>query len=196
LSMFVFSISQPQPFDAQYQLIGTFVFFDEVSKTTAVLKENSSNKILFLKIGDIINGNKIVSIEETGVVFENGFNERFLLTQSGIKVMQTQPRRFYFKVNLKNALQWLTTQPEFLYGMKLVPLDTAGFKVQDIEPGSVFESAGLASNDVITHINGILLKQPEDAFKAYDEIFKTGRKFTVLKIVRDKKLVELVYVLE
>ncbi len=195
LSTFVSSISQP-PLDAQYQLIGTFVFFEEPSKTTAILKENSSGKILILKTGDIINGNRIVSIEETGVVFESGFGEKFLFTQSGIKTIQTQPRRFYFRVNLKGALQWLTMQPEFLYGIKIVPLDIAGFKVLDIEPGSVFELAGLASNDVITQINGIILKKPDDAMKAYDEIFKTGRKFAVVRIVRDRKPLELVYILE
>ncbi|HOL36022.1 MAG TPA: hypothetical protein PKW86_09150 [bacterium] len=196
LSMFVAPISPPQRLDAQYLLIGTFVFFDEPSKTTAVLKENASGRILFLKTGDIVNGNKIVSIEETGVVFENGFNEKFILTQSGIKAIHTQPQRVYFKVNLKNAMQWLTLQPEFLYGIKLTPFDSAGFKIQDIEPGSIFESAGFTSNDVILQINDIILRSPADALKAYNEIFKTGKKYAVIRVIRDRKPVELVYFLE
>lgn len=197
LPVFITSIKEPEPLDKTYSLSGTFVFTDEPEKNTAVLIENSSKKIIFLKNGDIINGNRVISIEDNGVLFQSGFGEKFLLTQSGIKALVPQPKRFYFRVNLKSAIQYLTMKPDVVYSIKFSHVDSpSGFKVQEIEPQSIFESAGLGLNDVITQINDKVLQSPDDAMSAYIDILKSGKKIALVKAIREKKLVELVYFLE
>lgn len=196
LNSFVSEYNLPQPIDRLYSLLGTFSFLDEQEKNTAVFTEISSKKTVFLKKGDILNGNKIISIDERGVLFESGFGDRFLFTQSGIKYTQTLPKRFFFRVNLKTAMNWLINQPEFLYSVKIVSDNESGFKVQQIEPGSIFERAGLAMNDRILQINETLLKTPDDAFSVWKEILTTGKKLATVKLVRNNKPVELIYILE
>lgn len=196
IGSFVSQMNLPQPVDKLYNLVGTFSFLEEQEKNTAVFIEISSKKIVFLKKGDILNGNKIISIDDRGVLFESVFGDRFLFTQSGIKYTQVLPQRLFFRVNLKTAMDWLTLQPEFIYSVKIVSNNETGFKVQQIEQGSIFETAGLALNDRILQINDILLKTPKDAFSAWQEILTTGKKLAKVKLIRNNKPVELVYILE
>ncbi|HOC02799.1 MAG TPA: hypothetical protein PKK91_04905 [bacterium] len=198
LPVFISQIPQPQSLDKTYTLIGTFIFIDEREKTTAVLKEISTNKMLFLKNGDVVAGNRIIEIKDDGVVFESAFGERFTLTQSGIKSSQPQGQSFYFRVNLKTAIETILSHPEVLSSIKITSIDkdTHGFKVEDIEPGSIFELCGLSPNDIIIQIDEILLKTPDDAIFAYKRILQTGKKFTTIKILRNKKQMNLVYILE
>ncbi|MCX7705118.1 MAG: hypothetical protein N2115_02520 [bacterium] len=196
LPVFISQIQPPQPLDRIYSLMGTFFYNEDPGKSIAVLSEINSKKVIFLKKNDIINGNRVLSIDESGVVFESVLGENFLLTQSGIKYSQTLPQRFYFNVNTKTAIDWLKLQPEFLNAIKFVPANGIGFSVQEIEPGSVFEAAGLGKDDRIIQINDIMLKTHADAISAYHEIFKTGRKVAIVKLVRNNKPVELIYILE
>lgn len=196
LSLFVSGIQPPKPIDRIYSLTGIFSYSDEPGKNTAVLTENSSKKIIFLKVNDIINGNRVLAINDNGIIFESALGDKFTLTQSGIKYNQALPQRFYFKVNTKNAIQWLKVKPEFLSTIKFVLVNGLGFDVQEIEPGSVFEAAGFGKNDRIIQINDTILKKPSDAIAAYNEIFKTGKKLAIVRLVRNNRPVELVYILE
>ncbi len=195
--VFVTQINQPQSLDKVYVLIGTFVFHNEPEKTTAVLKEIRTNKMLFLKKGDVVSGNRIISIQDNGVIFESGFGERFTLSQSGIKFNQMQVQSFYFRVNLNNVFESISMDPKILSTINISSADGAGgFRVKDIEPGSVFESCGLAVNDVIYQIDDTILKTPDDAISAYKKTLMTGKKFVIIKILRNKKPINLVYICE
>jgi len=193
---FVSQIPSPQPLDRVYSLAGTFSYLDEPEKNTAVLTEISSKKIIFLKKDDIVSGNRVLAIDEKGVLFESGFGERFLFTQSGIKYSQVSVQRSYFKINIKNAMDWLKKQPEFLGSIKFVQSDGVGFVVNELEQGSIFEKAGLNNQDRVFQINDVFLKKPQDAMSALNEIFKGGKKMAVVKLTRFNKQIELVYILE
>jgi len=198
LPAFITQMNQPQPLDKTYTLTGTFIFSNEPEKTTAVLKDISTNKILFLKNGDVVAGNRIIAIKDDGVVFESAFGEKFTLTQSGIKSSQPKGQSFYFRVNLKTAIETILSHPEVLSSIKIAPVnkDTPGFKIEDIEPGSIFELCGLSPNDTIIQVDETLLKKPEDAISVYKKILQTGKKFITIKILRNKKQLNLVYILE
>ncbi|MCM8816662.1 MAG: hypothetical protein NC913_04025 [Candidatus Omnitrophica bacterium] len=196
LPVFVSPLQTPQPIDTLYTLMGVFFYSDGQEKNTAVLLEQSSKKIIFLKINDTINGNRVLAINDNGVVFQSPLGDRFILTTSGIRYNQVLPQRFYFKINMKNAFEWLRKQPEFLFTIAFASGNGIGFSVQEIEPGSIFEVAGFMKNDRVIQINDIILKTPKDAFGAYSEILKTGKKLAIVKLVRNNRPVELVYILE
>ncbi|HPP66931.1 MAG TPA: hypothetical protein PKX05_03345 [bacterium] len=198
IPVFITQINQPQSLDKTHSLVGTFVFLDEPEKSTVVLREFSTNKMLFLKKGDIVVGNTIILIQDDSVIFESAFGERFALTQAGIKFTHLQTPTFYFRVNLKTAFETISAYPEILSTIKFVSVgkDTAGFKIQDIEPQSIYEMAGLMVNDIIVQIDDMMLKTPDDAIDAYKNILITGRKFTTIKILRNNKSINLVYILE
>jgi general secretion pathway protein C len=55
-------------------------------------------------------------------------------------------------------------RPHFVMGRP------GGFSVSEIQPGSLMEKIGLQNNDVIKKVNGQLITNPEEVFKAYSQL--------------------------
>lgn len=66
-----------------------------------------------------------------------------------------------------------------------------GFKIIDIEKGSIYQKVGLKKGDVITQINGVKLKSIEEFTAIWSE-FKNGQK-AELSIERNGKAKTLIY---
>ena len=59
-----------------------------------------------------------------------------------------------------------------------------GYMVADIPERSLVEMMGFKNNDVITHVNGILIDSPQRAFEIYRNMAKTGSAVRV-KVLRN-----------
>lgn len=91
-----------------------------------------------------------------------------------------------------------TTPSETLMGIELAPLSPAlrgelgldekqtGLAVTDVKSGSEASKRGLRPGDVITDVGGEPVKTFEEAKKAFDTVRKQGRKFALVKILRNK----------
>ncbi|MDE3059654.1 MAG: DegQ family serine endoprotease [Pseudomonadota bacterium] len=62
-----------------------------------------------------------------------------------------------------------------------------GLAVVDVESGSGADKHGIRPSDVITDVNNEPVKSIEDLKSAFDNARKAGRKFALVKIVRDKE---------
>ena len=85
-------------------------------------------------------------------------------------------------VSQRTLRQQLNNLPRLLQQAKAVPHqvngETTGFKLVELQAGSVFEDLGLQKDDVIQSVNGNELRSPDDALIAYREL-RTSRSFQV-----------------
>ncbi|MEF8792654.1 type II secretion system protein GspC [Thiohalorhabdus sp.] len=149
--------------------------------------------------GDEVNGRaKILRIEERRVVLRrNGVTEVLKLevpevekgegrranSQRSIRQV-SQNQRVVPQATLQKKLDNL---PKLLRQAKAVPASRngqkIGFRVVNIQEGSVFEDLGVKEGDVIQRVNGRDVRSPRQALKAYKEL-KGSRQFQ-LELLRD-----------
>lgn len=159
--------------------------------------------------GDKVNGRaEILRIEEGRVILvRNGVTEALRLkvpevegrrrkadNQPGIR--QTgEGKRVVPEATLRKKLDNL---PKLLRQAKAVPATRGGqkigFRVVNIQDGSVFEDLGVKQGDVIQQVNGRDIRSPRQAMEAYREL-QGARQFQ-LKVLRDGKAETLTYAVE
>ncbi|MBY0406074.1 MAG: PDZ domain-containing protein, partial [Rickettsiales bacterium] len=88
---------------------------------------------------------------------------------------------------------------EVVMGMRVTPLnqpvrealniepDVQGVAISDVEPGSEAGKRGLRRGDVVSDINGEVVKDAKDMQKAFETARKLGRKNALIKIIRHKE---------
>lgn len=161
--------------------------------------------------GDKVKGRaEILRIEERRVILlRNGVTEALKLkvpegvsqrrmtdtgTETGIRQIG-ENKRVVSKDTLKKKLDNL---PKLLRQAKAVPASRdgrkIGFRVVNIQEGSVFEDLGVEKGDVIQQVNGRRIRTPRQAMEAYREL-QGGQQFR-LKVLRDGKSETLTYAVE
>jgi len=60
--------------------------------------------------------------------------------------------------------------PDFLRQATMTPAGGGGFRVQQLQPGSLYEKLGLRAGDVIKSVNGQAINSAEDAIRLYQQI--------------------------
>jgi len=92
------------------------------------------------------------------------------------------------------------SQTETVMGMDVTPLTPAvrgqlglddkqaGLAVVDVAHGSEAAKRGVSQGDVIVDVNGEAIKSAGDLKKAFDTARKNGRKFALVKVLRDKDM--------
>lgn len=90
------------------------------------------------------------------------------------------------------------TQSETIMGMDVTPLTSilrnqlgldekqAGLAVTDVKHGTEAAKRGMRPGDVILDVNNEAVKTPADLKKAFDTARKDGRKFALVKVLREK----------
>ncbi len=172
-------------------LIGTVVLKDEL-KSIASIEDKSANMIFPVRAEDTVQGKiRITKIEHLRVTFVNlstGHLEYVEIlddfpqlnvtgparaapkTMDGIT--QTSENKFEIEksviekglTNISQVLQSARAVPNFENGM------ANGYRIVDIDAGSLFETMGIKKNDVISGINGEPLNDPGKAFQLFNEI--------------------------
>lgn len=150
------------------------------------------------RVGDEVEGAEIIRIEPRRVILRrNGRTEALSLEISKLdaETTNTTRRQASFSrngirkvsdneriVSQRTLRQQLNNLPRLLQQAKAVPHqvngETTGFKLVELQAGSVFEDLGLQKDDVIQSVNGNELRSPDDALIAYREL-RTSRSFQV-----------------
>lgn len=159
--------------------------------------------------GDKVNGRaEILRIEEGRVILlRNGVTEALKLKVPEVEgrrrqadnrkgIRQTgENKRVVPEATLRENLNNL---PKLLRQAKAVPAtrdgQKIGFRVVNIQEGSVFEDLGVKQGDVIQQVNGRDIRSPRQAMEAYREL-QGSRQFK-LKVLRDGKAETLTYAVE
>lgn len=115
-------------------------------------------------------------------------------TQGAIRKVSPNRR----KVERDYVNRQLQDLPALLQQAKAVPHKVGGqhqgFKMVNIQPGSVYEQLGLKEGDVIKGVNGRNIRSPDQAMKAYKELRSQDR-FRV-QVQRDGQSATLQYSVE
>jgi general secretion pathway protein C len=160
------------------------------------------------RVGDRVQGARIVRIEPRRVILvRNGVTEALNLKAERVETGTGSPsggparggirrtgtnQRVVSRDTLKRKLDNL---PRLLRQAKAVPHkrdgQQVGFKVINIQQGSVFEDLGIQQGDVIQSVNGRSIRNPKQALTAYREL-RSAKKFRV-DVLRDGQPTTLQY---
>jgi general secretion pathway protein C len=172
-----------------------------------IAREGAEEKVY--REGDRIEGARIVRIEPRRVILlRNGVTEALNLeveeadtsaasgaarTPQGGGIQRTgEHKRLVSRETLDRKLENL---PRLLRQAKAVPYEQdgqrLGFKVVNIQEGSVFEDLGIKQGDVIQAVNGQAIRRPKQALQAYREL-RNSKRFKV-DVLRDGQPVSLEY---
>ncbi len=179
----------------------------------ALLKHKTTGKVLTLKEGSEVDKKiQILKVERQLVRFKKGDKEFVVDVGSDVPQSKSSVAGAPKPVNLGNGLEKNGDELRVTSALKekLVNEDlqtvlmqaavepflengaVKGFKIWDIEPNSIYEKAGLQNGDLITHINGIALKDAASAINTLknlknatevDVTFVNGGAEKTLKIV-------------
>lgn len=178
-------------------LIGTIVHVDQ-SKSVATVQNKSNQKIQSYKISREIEGiAKITAIERKKLIFRNLSNNRkeYIEIKDDLKVnfglkektasndsngIKQSGNNFSLKRELVDKAT--SNLPELLQQARAVPNiipnsggRVEGFRILDMEEGSLFESLGLQVQDVIKGVNGEPVDSPAKAMELYNALKTSNR---------------------
>ena len=181
--------------ETNLNLILKGILADHNSNNKLALIDQGDGDEIITRVGDKIAGAKIVHIDARRVILRrNGANESLSLNA---EELQTKDGRHANalpgdkKVEASNSpdihserfipkkimTRELDNLPQLLKQAKTVPYTkdgrNAGFRVVQIEEGSIFKTLGLKQNDVIRSVNGIPVHTTRDALQAYQKLRTT-----------------------
>ncbi|MFN3598516.1 MAG: PDZ domain-containing protein [Aquificaceae bacterium] len=160
-----------------------------------------------VSIGSKIGGYKVAHIDRNYIIISKGENKiaiGFSLREESAKVSapsttSTKDTRITSSRSLqanipRGELERITADPGIMFRqIRLVPFvqegRTRGFLFEWIEPGSIFEKAGIQPGDVLLSINNQEIRSGEDAFR----ILQVLRNESTIKLnlQRENELIEL-----
>ena len=175
----------------------------------AIIAESGSEQKVYRTGDRVPGGAKILRIEPRRVILRhNGVTEALKLEVQELKggdirsaggggaaggIQRVDDHHRQVDSNLvQKKLQDL---PSLLRQAKAVPHrkngQNAGFRIVNIQSGSVYEDLGLKEGDVIKGVNGRSIRSPSQAMEAYREL-RSSQRFEV-QVVRDGSPVTLTY---
>lgn len=173
-------------------LVGTIVHANP-AKSVASIEIKSGSKILPYFPNDTIENMAVVlKIERKKVIFRNTSTNRLEYIQikeegpvsfgrtKPIQAVNDSPTEIGVKRTELN--KWISNLPDLLQQATAIPNiipgtggRVDGFKVIDIQPGSVFEKLGIKKNDVIKGVNGENIDSPAKAMELYNTLKNSAR---------------------
>ncbi|TCK06483.1 PDZ domain-containing protein [Phorcysia thermohydrogeniphila] len=182
-----------------YVLKGTIVC-SQCEHSIAILKEKKSGKSLTVTSGQKVDGFRVVAVYPDRVVlkgkgrtvvlklFEKKFNRSSSLLDS------KQGERNVFKVERREIIDEISSG-NFLKYISIIPWkNPEGLKVTYVNRRSFIYKLGLRPGDVITSINDVHIKTPEDSFSAFEQLKNSDT--VTITVVRHGREIKLHYELE
>ena len=168
-----------------YQLVGTVT--GPGTYSWAILQEGADRKQRIVRFHGNIDDAKVVQISRKRILIQRqGKEEAIFFSEEEVRpraaasspapkgevVQKLSANRFLVNredvtAAVGNVNQFMTQarfRPHFVMGRP------GGFSVSEIQPGSLMEKIGLQNNDVIKKVNGQLITNPEEVFKAYSQL--------------------------
>ncbi len=175
------------------KLVGTITGSPE--RSYAMIDNLNERKQDLYKVGDSIEGAKIVEIERNKVFLKNNDRIEVLVSfEKNKKGEEVSPfgRRPGGKSNFRNAVKkigvnkWKLSRKDvteilgdvnrFMTQVAVKPYfesgKPAGFRISKIKSNSLLKKIGLRNGDIIKNVNGLNIETPEQAFEAYKQIQK------------------------
>lgn len=197
-------------------LVGTIVHVDPKRSVATIQNRSKSLNEQFLayRVDDEIKGMaRILVIERKKVIFRNLNNNRKeyieIKDESTLRLglqaakppeeVQQEGNRFILKRDDVN--KYTSNLPELLQQARAVPNiipgsggQVDGFRLLEIDEGSIFEKLGLKKMDVIKGVNGEPVNSPAKAMELYNELKSSNR--IDIEIERNGRTEQLNYLIE
>jgi general secretion pathway protein C len=182
-----------------FVLKGTIVC-SQCDHSIVILKDTKTGKTITVSEGKEIEGFKVLKVYPDYVLLSRNGREYvlrlFKKEEAGGKGMSAvkSPSTNVFKVRRKEVIEEISSG-KFLKYINITPsTKPEGLKVNYVSRRSFIYKLGIRPGDIITAINDIHLKTPEDSFSAFEQL-KNSDSITI-KVVRRGKEVKLHYELE
>jgi general secretion pathway protein C len=173
----------PVPSQLPLVLLGTIVHIDPLRSVATINMKSKNNQMAF-RVDHVIPDNlaKVTKIERNKVIFRNLATQRleFIEIKDDAKinfgVTGFQPKAngevkqvgdTDFELKSDDVKKLTGNLPELLQQARAIPVP-GGFKVLDIQPGSIYERLGIKPNDIINGVNGEVIDTPAKAMDAYN----------------------------
>jgi general secretion pathway protein C len=182
------------------ELIGTIVHADP-SRSVATILAKGQNKIDSYMAGKSIEGMaEVKEIQRKRVIFRNSRTQvlEYIEIPEDLKIALSTEKPFsagnaereektsftFPRAELEGLLNDL---PSLLQQARAIPEagpdgQIRGFKIVEIQPGSIFDRIGVRLNDTVLSINGESITSPQKAM----DMFREMRNASELKLVLDR----------
>lgn len=196
----VFDINAPcQPCALNIELVGT-IYLGNREKSLATVKEKGLSDADVYRVGDVIIGSDdavIAAVERNELIINNkGIKECLSLKSdiekqiesgeggSGQASVTGAPEQLppvlvdgpYVESELGAGFGKIINAARFV--PNLTDSQMNGFKIFAIDPSSLFSKVGLQNGDIITQVNDVSLKNPDQGFALY-EAFRNEREVRI-----------------
>jgi general secretion pathway protein C len=186
-----------------FKLKGTIVC-TECGEGMAII-ECENKKAKTFKVGDVINGYRLVGVFPKYVQFQKGGRTyRVNIYGSKSKVESSSEHKvfgnkepFSFHVKREKIIDEISSG-KFLRYINIVPNikngRTKGMRVRYVSRRSFIHKLGIRPGDVILAINGVEINSPEDSFSAFEQL--KNEDTVIITVLRKGKRIDLKYELE
>jgi len=192
----IVKIFQSPQLDKIFNIAGTVIFEENTSKNIVILEDLKTKKMSFYKVGDVVDGFKIIEIDEKEVIFEYE-GEEYSLSEAGSECLTIPENAIVFEVKMRPLIEIMENQSDVIEKFEVKKVKEknklTGFKINGIENGSFIEEFGLQNGDIITEINGQLPENSDFYIDFYEEILKGEIKRVEVKFLRDNKTQTYIY---
>lgn len=184
--------NEPVPSQLPLKLIGTIVHINP-AKSVATIQVQNKGVIPYIPNDDIEGMATLLKIERHVAVFRNLQNNRLEYIEikiQGLKLSvqdgsaggasggggQPVQQGNNFSLKRSDVNQYMENLPALLQQARAVPnIEPStgavdGFRLVDIQPGSIYERLGLRRNDLIKGVNGEPVNDPAKAMELYNRL--------------------------
>ena len=171
------------------RLLGTAAATEE-TRSRAAIEDEKTRKHIVVAVGDFLEGHRgvrVEAIERTRVILDNAgrpeelllFEDQPALPRPVPPVRQARRTPAPGEGNVRDRLAKIAGEggdgiSKLLSQARITPFykdgQILGMKVDAIQSGSVFETAGLQNGDVITEVNGIVIDRQEATPAVLEEL--------------------------
>ncbi|MBI3990844.1 MAG: hypothetical protein HY350_01720 [Candidatus Omnitrophica bacterium] len=204
----------------QVSLKATIVF-DNPALSFAIIEDLKTRKQDIYKIGEKVIDAEIISIYSDKVVLRRGGKDEILLLfdenvfstsftgkpkDPAITSVKPKPAGMVkpekasenkWVIESSKIAEAVKASPDILSQANIAPYQPSGtvegFKIDNIQPGSLYEEYGLKNNDVIKRVNGEVIDSMEKAIALGQKLISGGSTTVTVEIEREGSVVTLNY---
>lgn len=179
------NIENLEPTSLKLKLLGTVTGDDD--KAYAVIQDTSQNKHDLYRTGDTVQHATLKLILREKVVLQVNGKDEILEIEAvsnsqktvprGVKPDRTTSRNVNLKrsqiesavQNINTLMQQVRVRPHFTNGKP------DGLSLTQIKPNSIFTKMGIRNGDIITSVDGSMIKSVDDALKLYQSLQSSSK---------------------
>lgn len=186
----------PVPSQLPLNLVGTIVHFDK-ARSVATVQNRSRNRVQSYKIDYEIDGlARVLEIQRKRIIFRNLNNNRkeyieikddtqllsFNAPQKKGPEGEVKRQGNNFSIKRSDVLKHTNNLPQLLQQARAVPYiapgsggQVEGFRILDMQKGSIFTQLGFQKLDIIKEVNGEPVDSPAKAMELYNALKSSDR---------------------